>query len=90
GPLWAAMYEQERDEHRVTVDWAGGLSLDNVHLRYELHKTRVHGAALWALLKEQTRTVRALQAEIDELATECTTHEDAIAELRHEIDGGNH
>ncbi|WP_091382758.1 hypothetical protein [Actinokineospora alba] len=84
------MYESERDAHRVTVNWAAGVSLDNSHLRFELNRVRRQRAALWTLLREQTRTVLALRTEVDDLAAECTTHEDAIAELRHEIDGGNH
>ncbi|SDJ21966.1 hypothetical protein SAMN05192558_109317 [Actinokineospora alba] len=88
--LWAAMYESERDAHRTTVNWAADVSLDNSHLRFELNRVRRQRAALWALLCEQTRTVRALRTEIDELATECATQEDAIAELRHEIDERNH
>lgn len=85
--MWAALFSSERDAHRTTVNWAADVSLDNSHLRFELGRVRRERAALWALLREQTRTVRTLRTEIDELAAECTTHEDAVAELRHEIDG---
>lgn len=88
--MWAALFSAERDAHRTTVNWAADVSLDNSHLRFELNRVCRQRAALWALLREQTRTVRALRTEIDDLAAECTAQEDAIAELRHEIDGRNH
>lgn len=90
GELWAAMYESERDAHRVTVNWAADVSLDNAHLSFELDRVCRQRAALWALLCEQTRTVRALRTEVDDLAAECDAHMNTVVELLHEIDGGNH